>query len=455
MFRIKIYKMKYLLECILGLELFVLFFYILFVKEMDTIWYSIIHAALAGISSYEIILILKENTQIYLGFITLYVINVYFCLSCIKYAAEYLYIGFITDNNLRMLGSFLVFLTIMGIALKGKKKWINTEWKLKYTYNNTTLFADFWSIFLFVVTLYFYVINTQILYRAEISGNGIIHIFYLFYEIISGIAIFFVSMRVERKNVKTFFPAVLIIMSWLIRTAVSGSRMFALLPLLVFAFMLYFRKQIPFSVMKGFTMYYPFFILAFSVIVLVVSGREERSTEMIIRQMTYRFDLSDFPMTLMRDMMFKVSFAEIRDGIFAAVPSMFLPKGAKSNLTAYADTLAAANLQYYYTSYRSTVVKDYTDTYFSMGVASFGIIGMMGLPAVFIWLFDKIDSFLRKKDIVGLFIEVLIMSYACSIEKTWASTFASFRNMMLCYLAGWFISRIFSRRKTLRYSKNR
>lgn len=428
---------------------YVLIATILFQYTWDVVVYCLMHTILASITTTCIMSTIlsdskRDSAIISLGSICLYTLNAYYIISCIKYGKAPNYGEFISDNATRFFGSLLAFFSII-IAIRMLNRQKRKEWNKNASYiqkegeiPNNSIIAVVGTI-----ALCFYQVidafRSGSNYNTTRTWNTPSEAFFaIVIDLVSCLIIMFAVNLINKKKILTWIPISLYIVSVLISTIISGSRSDFIRPVIIVLFALLVLRKVNIKKLVNVTCIMPLCILLFTVFIFEVSNRMDMvSLQQISNNMTYRFDLSDFSMTMLsRTGFFKIDFSTFLDGIKKSIPSFFLPSDFKSSLMAYEDMLSANGLVRW---------KDYTDTYLSMGTEIFGVLGLLFFPGLFIHMWEWLDKRSRKLYATGILVKISIVGWVIIIERAWIEMFPLLRNMVLYIIFAVLLERIFVR----------
>ena len=166
------------------------------------------------------------------------------------------------------------------------------------------------------------------------------------------------------------------------------------------------------------------------------------SFDVISNNIGYRFDLTDLAITYFaRTGWFKFDPSTFTAGIIQAIPSAFLPDGFKKMYVTAYEVMIKNNGLYSYSG-------DFPDTYFSMGAELLGVIGMIIIPILFVYIFERIDEYAMKKHANGLLIRIAIVGWVVTIERAWTEMIPLYRNLIIYIVIAAILERIFLKYKS-------
>ena len=148
--------------------LWLFLFYKFFNIDFSTWRFSFVQIIMASILGAQLWGEYKGDEQPTIDFIVIYVTNIYFTFSSVKYVIPYNFIGFITDNNLRMLGSVCIFVSIL-IAIKTSRLGCTVDKSFYSNYSLLTyLLAWIISLGLLVYSISEYIMNPLNVYVTQV-----------------------------------------------------------------------------------------------------------------------------------------------------------------------------------------------------------------------------------------------------------------------------------------------
>lgn len=410
------------------------------IVNIDSIFFAILHSILAsGVLIY--VFRLGEKTYIRrsesMAFITLLTIGIYNdCASC-KYIIEYLYPGFIESNIVRFLGAVYVDIIIVVIAaIWEKRNRRNIVTVLNEKELPPRLFAKTIVVVVYALKLfngYFY----NIVFLTFSNGTLDDFINTLFCGIcIAVIAsdLKFSLRGIEAREVYSYFILVVVITCAALSAFLNGKRHELIIPLMYLISNIYIYRKMNFKVMRLIVACAPLLITAFSAVLFSVSGRFTSVSWLYIRDFVYRFDLSDFAVTLsLNASLYERSI--ISTLLQAAILSI---PGMSTEQQQYITLMSAAGL---------SKIEDYNDTIFSVGAEVGGFVGMLLIPILLVIFLEWLDKLLKKE--FGTYVlrtRNLLVFYYANAEMTWAIFFLYTRNAILAIMVGALILWLMTRR---------
>lgn len=420
--------------------IYVMGFYIIFDIRGYGLFESLVHAFL---SSYAINFYFRKlsfsinQNRFSMASMTLLVFVVYFHLSSIKYAVYQLYPNYISNLGLRLLGSVLVFITfIISTSLWSKMNHRRLKAnRILDDYNGHPLMAWIVSILCVIGQSYINSLPEIVLQRAIITQLK--ETIYCL-----GLAVSIINIRKIESHKKivldaSYFPLMVIIMYSITEALYTGSRSALITPVTItLAGLLKLRKIQDITAVKRMVGIAPILILLYSMLIFSTSKRFENDRDNYVKNLVYRFDLSDMAMTeLLRTEFDDYSVDSIREAAELAVPS-FLSRENKLAIkrnSQYKRILRMSNL---YTE------ADYNDTLFSMGAEIGNIIGFILVPIVFVIYFELLDYWIaswKKAD----FAIIAIVTYFCGVENSWQKFFFTTRTYMIILICAYVFLKIY------------
>lgn len=426
--------------------MYIFMYYFIFSIKLDSIIYAIIHSILSVILSYFMYSEI-QNSYIKNKFsatsITLIIANVYFMISSIKYTQESLYPGFISDNRIRLVGSVLVFFSIL-IATSWWKR-LNKKRKSIIYFNNQKLIINKNIVYLFIFlylgfTILSYIKNPVSNYlTAYQSPTSKEQFFSLINITLRNLLILSSVMIYEKKIINKQIQLVIVMSVFLFNSMVTGSRSALISPLFLIVYIMIRENKIKFKTIIYALCFSPVGYIIFTTIIFITSGRIGTfRNKGIAWDIAYRFDFSDFPMTILtRTKMIFIDLGQIMDGLSLSIPSIFWPNKLNSiGKNSQVELLVNSGL---------SPITDYTDSFFSMGAEFAGVLGLIFLFPILVYIFEKIDYRLSKKGNLGLVIIAIIFDLFTRIEIPWINFIPSLRDKILSIIIGLLLYKIFLR----------
>lgn len=413
----------------IGLLLYVFILYFQSNSDIEALAYSVLHALFATyVIKYiwrQIIAYYNRSEKFPLILVFLLLHGLYFELSSVKYFSISRYGNFVDGNFYRFLLSIFSGAIILCCNYIYRYRPIGTISKRKhnilyYKYNVSSI-AMITSLSLFIYSNYVtymgdyvspYFREQVVLSWQEQAITVFNSLFFLFLLIL--------SVNYMRKNsLLSKVPMAIVLGVQLIGAMMSGSRGIFFTPLaMVFVLVLILKKINVFKYTK-FLAIIPFLVMIVSIVAFNFSGRYGGETNPLVKDLSYRLDMTDYPLLLLENRgLLAFSTGTITEGFRLAIPVII--GGEKSldlSLASKHSILDEANLAYV----------DYTDTYFSMGTENFGLLGFTLLLPIVSCILNRLDLFCDK---FGAFLPFAKMSFIMlyiKIELEWSDVFQMIR----------------------------
>ena len=408
----------------------------------DNIIFSLIHGTLSSILMCGILRSFnKQIDKNLFSLVSMYVFIsiVYFHLSSIKYAIDYLYYGYIDNAYIRMLGSCICFFVMLAeiFLLNHLNKHmrycsINNEYKFEISGIFTWVFAIAGSILMLSISLL-----GSFSSISESVSNQI-------FSVVLGITIVTCLMKIKvnkKGHYYGFGPLVFVFAIILVETLALGKRTFIVVPVVIcLASALYLGLIKNHKIIYRLVIILPIILMAFSTVIFITSSRYNIYSNEFIRDLAYRFDLSDFAMTeAMRTKWSDYSFASITEPIQLAIPGIFskVDKLSIQNVNQYKYILSKSNLY---------INADYNDTVFSMGSEIAGIVGMIAIPIIIFEFLVFVEKLISVNDIFKV-TKLAVIPFFCSVESSWQKIVLDFRMYAVVFIAFYIVLTLFLRKK--------
>lgn len=429
---------------VIACNTYVILFYLFFKISMEPILWSFMHATISSIILWNILHKTEKRfnkDKLSITSIFLIVFSIYFQLSSIKYSQLYLYKGFISDNNVRFIGSLYVgiilyFSTELWYFLRFKKgNNINKINELNKQFRINWLTIFFAELLMMTYFLYLYIKNpiSPYLRSYNILLSPLDQFINILISIILALILCSIVFYFKRKG--GYILLFLFILIFFLQALISGSRSAFVAPLLGILIGLLFLKKISFNLFKRAVIYGPICIVLLSFVFFTVSGRVAKvDYEIYAHQIAYRFDLSDYPLTLLKENP-KNSFSlkPIVEALQLSIPA-FLNKN---------KMFIIENSSYKKLLYSTYLIDtDYTDSIFTMGIEIAGWIGFMLLLPLFVIFFELYDASISKLGNIGLIIKILTYYFYIRVEYIWSTLFINIRSLILYALAAYIYYKI-------------
>jgi len=175
------------------------------------------------------------------------------------------------------------------------------------------------------------------------------------------------------------------------------------------------------------------------------------SLELLIQITSYRADLTDYAYAILKKSDFMGLNPDILlQGILNAIPNVLFP--GKDLFTKDAYSIGLDKIGWEAKTDTSIEIIDYQDSFFSAGAMSFGILGFILVPILFIKALNFISLLIDRKIAIG-FSAILIfplISIALKLEVEFSNIFINLRNsiqmILVTFLLSYFYSRFYYRR---------
>lgn len=390
-----------------------------------SLFYSLIHSFLASIILIYLFRVgqrtIERNSES-LVFVTFLMICIYNFSSSNKYIIPYLYPGFVDNSFIRLLGSVYVdFIILVAILIwdRFNVKHINRKQKNYNLYSGNTFTGLITAVLYALFALNNTIFKIPILYIANDTLRSFANTF------LCSISLLTIIVELQaRKN--CFFNIVLMSVVIVVEIIISintGKRHELIIPVVtILSYMYIFKKlKIPFA--RRLIAWCPLVIIIGTQLLFEISGRYVNQGYWYIREFVYRFDLSDFALTVSASE-FK-GLSSLVEGVIAAIPGVSI-----DNLS-YQGVMYGAGL---------SVIEDYNDTIFSIGSELCGLAGMAIVPIIIILLLEVMDWKLKTSRLTGVRFSRLLIVFEYTIaETTWAMLFLYTRNALLAVIIGFVV----------------
>lgn len=448
------FSRTFLKSLLLG-YIYVLSYYIWFKLSWDTIVYAFVHVSISSVLLALILIKMKKSTReqkFSMASITMWITSIYFQVSSIKYAGQF-YIGLISNNNERLMGSMLIAASMFSALVV----WSVINGRRKRDYYNTN-FINVNKCVVWIFTFLWMYINIKQYLNDPVSiyfkkaENTSMSIFLDVIEnVILAILILISLIKLEERNKavvisisghsivsikhRGYGPLLLLIGVFIFNAIVNGQRSAMFIP--VFGTIIGFivLRKISIDSIAKLTCYIPIIYLLFSLLAFSVSGRLVNTDNSATAEtLAYRCDLSDFAYTIAKFTSGEDhSIESVREGILMAVPSFTgIQKSDIEFGGQYDKILNAANL----------TITDYSDTLFSMGASIGGYVGVFILYILFIIYLEFIDKWMSSCGFVGLCLKLAAFRYFVFIELSWVSFFSTTFHAIIGLIVAWIIVKV-------------
>lgn len=414
---------------------YILGFYLYFNLSVNTMGYCLIHGTFSSMLLIYVLDIMKQSrreNRFSVVLLFFYISVLYAHISCMKYVIQYLYPGFIEDNNDRLVGS-LVVLFVMWATI-----FIWNYFSKKHYHSNESAVTKLDEMNINQIMLWTLVIILGIVKLFAVkSGNANETKISFVVDLVMNITLAFtvINYKPGRIIVNRFkipsglLPIITIFSIYLYCALITGKRSAVIVLFVILICSLIMLNKINFIYIEVVTVLAPIGIACLTIALGMISKRYDFFGELLVRNLVYRFDLSDFAITLSSKMP-HYQIETFIDGIRSAIPAFIYP-GKMNYLQSYYDLMSSCGLR---------AVEDFNDTVFSMGTQLFGYWGLFLTFPLISFFFSAVDTLLNKLDVKGMFLKILLIGYfAQSIESDWARFAVQTRNAILIALIGYVV----------------
>lgn len=374
----------------------------------------------------------------------LYVSVLYNQNSIVKYMVDSLYVGSIDRQGTRLIGSLYINIILFTTTILWSKYHIKSYSRTiaRRSISIRTIKVSK-SIEIFLVALYaivqFYSLfktgKAITFNKSRFAITMINSITYLTYSIL------IINIHSIKKKIHidlSFISLIVLAVTNLVLTAVTGTKSYFVVFVTVIILGLLYVDKIAYSVVKIVAYVSP---LAFQLITISSELLSQRmssvSIDMIQRYHAFRFDLSDFAITIAsRYQYIGHPFKVLWEAIELSVPSFINPTKV--------DNLA--NYKQHITSVGLNPVFDYPDTFFSMGAQ---ILGYAGIALVFIcimYFFEWLSLKIERIKLIGPVLFILSIRYFATCESDWSMFIYNTRDLFVTIVFSYIILKVFSKK---------
>lgn len=418
------YQKRIVLPLALGSLAYLLFYYYGLRSSTNGFGFSMIHLFLSFVllnNALTRIDIARKENRLSISKFTILVVCVYFFISSIKYSEGELAKDFLSDNNIRLFGSFIVFLSIrIAISVEDRlsrrisSKCYSLEWFKPGFYFIVPFFVLF-SFFEFNYNYEYY--SYTVAYTPDSLGQLLLFI----YSSLLYFSIMVVAAGSEKKPLRVIM-VVIVMMIPCMRALQTGKRSALMLPILALGYAFILFNKVRIKTLARYISIVPFLFLLLTRVSFLISERVSSVTsEYIAKDIAYRFDLSDFPMSVLsRTNGVFIRLGQLIDGIRVSVPHFLF--GGKSDFNTSATEF-----------YESIGLNgsDYTDSFFSMGADAFGYFGFFLFFIVIIAAFVCIEVSFSKKRNYSIVYRFACFPLFTHVESSWIYFIPAVRNTIL------------------------
>lgn len=421
-------------------------FYLDASHNLSALFFSLIHifiATLVQIWYFHLLIhkTRKEKTSV-VNYLFVVVI-LYFVLSAPKYFIESLYPQFVSDPEVRFLGSMaiaaiILFSANINFQLADKKlhlwykKFINKQ-NIPTTLVIIATFAN--ALFLFYFLIYIgispYLLG-DLSQKAELisESDWIDTLFSALKGLTENTIYVLLGIYLAKTHDKcSIFLITINVLITFLHASLLGSRSAFLIPVLILIviYTIFNRRMV--KKMLYLTCFAPIFILFLSLLFFATSERIEIDKSNILKQFSYRFDFADYPITIMQERETVLFYCNgiISDALTMAVPRILAPEKIKIPIEGHYVQMAKKINP-------ALPLRDYTDSYFSMGAQAFGLIGFLGAFPIFIIFLNLFEKLALSKLKCGGYLIFISLEFFLIPEYTWIHFLGNFRNLFLLNL---------------------
>jgi len=446
---------KYLLLSLLSSLSYPVLFVMIYEATVGTIVCSLIHAFCSAIVMYRVVskVLLKRVSNVSMATMFILINLLYFSASSVKYFEAELYPGFIDNNDLRLIYSLLALIVL----------WASFEiiirMKTKYRYVNFTIHYDLFlraTIIIILISIYlnivdFYQKGFGYAYFSDLDPVKLaIERTYLptvekirmwLMGCVNVVLVLLLALHFGKKGSKKLI--VMAIVSVFILSLFSGGRGAIFYFFFGMTFSLVYLYGLGKRILARLFLATPIIICIGSVLILFFSGRIGfGNSEQIKHELAYRFDLTDYPATLIHaNNSVAFNYHIIGDAVYYSVPKAVYSDKYEANKKTMLQLISNANLEEY---------TDYTDTFFSIGVQLGGIIGFVFIPFLMVLFLYALEQFFyRSFGLASKFIIIMMYPLYLRVETDLNSLFAAWRMLPVYILFGLFFYWLFTKRYVL------
>ncbi|NGM83575.1 hypothetical protein G5B47_14225 [Paenibacillus sp. 7124] len=416
------------------------FFGYILLKEYtnNLIIFGILHSILAGILATKLLntLIILNNNKKYsvvLFFLLMHVI--YYGVSSLKYLEPQLLPGLVQNIQNRFFGDVIIFVSIyLSIEIWYRKiRKSNFSFQIISISKVKNLSLAIMFIFIIDIILSIYIYKNTIQIESNSIDVGIIQTQFLLDSILTFLLIVYFGKK------KSVFYIFLFLTLVILRGFFYDSRTTLLSPILILIGGLYIMNKINSTFPEKIIKYGSSFIIIFSSIFLLITNRitTNDGTDRLKFLLAYRFDLSDFAMTILLNNNSKIiNFKPVIDALILNIPSFIYSN--KLEVISY-----GINYNNLLVNYNLISGLDYQDTYFSMGAMVLGWLGIIFIIPILTYLFCILEVWFNEKKHVGLINKFFLLSIIVIIENEWNKFFSNIRNLIVLFILSFAIKYIF------------
>lgn len=412
----------------------------------NSLIYCLIHGTVSSIVACIVLncmdKALKRDT-FSLAAMYLYVSAVYLHFSSVKYITNPLYVGYTTDQNLRLFGSIFSAIVIIIEAVSWNK--FNRKHSVQDNYvkmvnhlNINSLIV--WCVVIASVALMLLTSIGNVVYSSNSTMNDQIS------KTILGISVVLALLNIkvrdpDRKfsisNYYGYGPMIFVFLGAFIQSASLGKRHMFIVPVIMaIAGSLCLKKISQIDIVRNITMILPMIFAIFSIAIFISSNRFQTGTDAFMRELTFRFDLTDLAVTEAGNTSFKdYSIDSIVEPVELAIPGgLFI--GNKNEIQKWNQYKKILQISGLYTE------ADYNDSVFSMGTEIGGYIGFVLIPYIIMIYYEMLDRWISSWQRIGGICKLAIIPYFCSTENVWQKFVLDTRTYFIILVVFYIILRL-------------
>jgi len=303
------------------------------------------------------------------AFALLIVVVLYNQNSFTKYSVESLFDGYISNRTFRLFGSIYVDLVI----ILGTKLLIYYRRIRKIDFIQKKIpYISGWIIYL---TVYIYILVGLLKLKKYYSSTRTMSTIYdALYYFTCILTVLYIGRG--KKNILHWIPLTVLCCFQGYISIITGSKSATIKYLTIIGVCMYFTDLIKFKYIKVATVISPVFLQIFTIITEKTSNRMNMFySEWVRRYHAFRYDLSDFAITVASKSDRTYAVGLIKDAILFAIPKYDVNRKsdilAEGTYRVQMDTIGLGKFDAY------GYLEDFNDTLFSIGAELFGYIGIV------------------------------------------------------------------------------
>ncbi|SFG80573.1 hypothetical protein SAMN05216356_1335 [Oribacterium sp. WCC10] len=333
--------------------------------------------------------------------------------SVTKFSVRSLFEGYTDNNMIRLLGGVYVDVIIIITTFFWSRYRQN---KLRKSFNVFTgekkiIHISSYVMYGMVTVLFLISQLASSVYTISRSQKTFVE---AIYYVTCATEVIYVKNRENKKSLRKYIPLLLVGVLRVVEAMTHGGKSAIVKYLLIIALGLWYMDVLKFKYIKLATCISPAVLQLVTIITEIVSNRMVYfNEEWVMRYHAFRYDLSDFSITIALKSDFSYGFRLIRDAIVFAIPGFDMQE--KNNILyngAYRKQMASIGLS---AVDMTGNLEDFNDTLFSIGAEIFGIIGMFLFFAFTVAFFEWISKKLLKSK-VGYMLLLVLIGPACLVE---------------------------------------